>query len=167
MWNLCLGRTKDESRLLVACLTVLILSGQVLTGQENQHSAVAPEHRHSWWTLRNDAVNERVKQGNVDLLLIGDSITHSWENAGRKYWDQYYAPRNAVNMGRGRRTQSGGTHGRETQGIIPSESCPHTRSVLAEFQREQPCCWWELMFLLEQVGFSVSDIRDFSYLFFA
>lgn len=90
-----------KSKLLIAYLAITILLGQILIAEEKQHSAISPEHRHSWWTLRNDAVNERVKQGNVDLLLIGDSITHGWENDGKKYWYQYYAPRNAVNMGFG------------------------------------------------------------------
>jgi beta-glucosidase len=30
------------------------------------------------WMKRHEAVVDRVKQGNVDLLLIGDSITHGW-----------------------------------------------------------------------------------------
>jgi len=90
-----------RSKLLIVCLTVLILSGQVLIAGEKQNSAVEPANRHSWWTLRNDAVNERVKQGNVDLLMIGDSITHGWEGGGKKIWDKYYEPRNAVNMGFG------------------------------------------------------------------
>lgn len=95
-----------KSKLLITCLIISILSGQALIAEEKQHSAVSAAHRHSWWTLRNDAVNERVKQGSVDLLLIGDSITHSWESGGKKYWDKYYAPRNAVNMGfSGDRTQ--------------------------------------------------------------
>ena len=95
-----------KSKLLIACLVISILSGQILIAGEKQHSAVTPEHRHIWWTLRNDAVNERVKQGNVDLLMIGDSITHGWESGGKKYWDKYYEPRNAVNMGfSGDRTQ--------------------------------------------------------------
>ncbi|UCC98227.1 MAG: hypothetical protein JSW66_20570, partial [Phycisphaerales bacterium] len=95
-----------RSRFLIKCVVVSMLLGQVLLAGDKQHSAVSPGHRHSWWTLRNDAVNERVKQGNVDLLMIGDSITHSWENAGKKYWDKYYEPRNAVNMGfSGDRTQ--------------------------------------------------------------
>jgi beta-glucosidase len=95
-----------KSRLTILSLAVLILSGQVLTAGQKQHSALEPAHRHSWWTLRNDAVNERVKQGDVDLLMIGDSITHGWEGGGKKYWDKYYGPRNAVNMGfSGDRTQ--------------------------------------------------------------
>ncbi|UCG57559.1 MAG: DUF1080 domain-containing protein [Phycisphaerales bacterium] len=90
-----------KGRFVTVCLIVWILFGQGLIAEAKQHSAVSPAHRHSWWTLRNDAVNERVKHGNVDLLFIGDSITHGWEGGGKKYWDQYYAPRNAVNMGFG------------------------------------------------------------------
>jgi len=90
-----------KHKLLIASLAVLILSGQVLIAGQKQNSTVEPAHRHSWWTLRNDAVNERVKQGNVDLLMIGDSITHGWEGGGKKLWDKYYEPRNAVNMGFG------------------------------------------------------------------
>ena len=52
-----------------------------------------------WWQQRNAAVNERVKQGNVDMLFIGDSITHGWDGAGLPVWEKYYAKRNAVNMG--------------------------------------------------------------------
>jgi beta-glucosidase len=35
----------------------------------------------------------------VDLLFIGDSITHGWEGEGKAVWDQYYGSRNAVNLG--------------------------------------------------------------------
>lgn len=64
------------------------------------HSAVTPVDRTvKWWHPRHEQVLERVAQGNVDLILVGDSITHSFENAGKEMWDTYYAPRNAVNMG--------------------------------------------------------------------
>ncbi len=59
-----------------------------------------------WWQERNTEVNERVAQGNVDMILIGDSITHGWDWGAFPVWEQYYAPRNAVNMGfSGDRTQ--------------------------------------------------------------
>lgn len=93
-------------KLVVTSLAIMVLSGQILQAGQKKHTAVEPAHRHSWWTLRNDAVNERVAQGNVDLLMIGDSITHGWEGGGKKFWEKYYAPRNAVNMGfSGDRTQ--------------------------------------------------------------
>ena len=40
----------------------------------------------------------RMEQGNVDLLFVGDSITHFWENAGKEVWDEYYGSRNAMNF---------------------------------------------------------------------
>jgi beta-glucosidase len=67
----------------------------------NSHSAVTPVPRldKGWWTTRHNAILERNKQGNVDLIMVGDSITHYWEKGGKQIWDQYYAKRNAVNMG--------------------------------------------------------------------
>lgn len=41
----------------------------------------------------------RVRQGQVDLLMIGDSITQGWGDEGRQVWDRYYAHRRAVNLG--------------------------------------------------------------------
>ncbi len=54
-----------------------------------------------WWMKRHESMNARVKQGNVDLVLIGDSITHGWEGSGKQVWAKYYGPRNAVNLGIG------------------------------------------------------------------
>ena len=70
-----------------------------LTGKG--HSAVTAGHRFKdeWWGVRHQGVLDRVKQGNVDLILVGDSITHGWESGGAQLWEKYYAPRNAVNMG--------------------------------------------------------------------
>ncbi len=55
----------------------------------------------SWWEQRHQQKLERIKQGNVELLFIGDSITQGWENEGKKVWDKYYAARNAVSLGFG------------------------------------------------------------------
>lgn len=95
-----------KRRLLTIALTLLTVSTSLLSAADKNHSALNPAHRHSWWTVRHNAVNERVKKGNVDLIFIGDSITHSWESGGKDLWAKYYAPRNAVNMGfSGDRTQ--------------------------------------------------------------
>lgn len=52
-----------------------------------------------WWEARHQEKLQRVKEGNVDLLMIGDSITQDWEAEGKAVWEEYYAPRNAVNLG--------------------------------------------------------------------
>jgi lysophospholipase L1-like esterase len=53
------------------------------------------------WQKRHKSMNERVKKGNVDLLMIGDSITNGWEGKGKEVWKKYYDQRNAVNLGIG------------------------------------------------------------------
>jgi beta-glucosidase len=50
---------------------------------------------------RHQSFNQRVARGNVDLLLIGDSITHGWEGRGKNVWAKFYGKRNAVNLGIG------------------------------------------------------------------
>ena len=50
-----------------------------------------------------------MNEGNVDLLMIGDSITHLWENTegtrfhryahGANVWKKYYGSRRAMNLG--------------------------------------------------------------------
>ncbi len=67
-----------------------------------QSDAVVPAPRdNNWWMSRYAGMNERVKQGNVNLLMIGDSITHGWEGRGKQVWAKYYEKRNAVNLGIG------------------------------------------------------------------
>jgi lysophospholipase L1-like esterase len=68
----------------------------------------APMKAHSYdWMARHNAVVERVQKGNVDLILVGDSITMMWggvpEGGGPGYylWDKYFGSRNAVNLGFG------------------------------------------------------------------
>jgi len=53
-----------------------------------------------WWMPRHEQkLAELEKQGEVDLLMVGDSITHGWERGGRATWDRYYAKRKAFNLG--------------------------------------------------------------------
>ncbi len=50
---------------------------------------------------RQNKINNRVKQGDIDLLFIGDSITQGWEGAGKDVWAKYYGNRKAANLGIG------------------------------------------------------------------
>jgi len=90
----------------VPVLLLLILQGAfalpVVRGDDSaKNTAVVPVPRDGKWMDRHESMNARVKQGNVDLLLIGDSITQGWEGAGKEMWQLFYAPRNAVNLGIG------------------------------------------------------------------
>ncbi len=71
------------------------------------HSAIIPLPRdNDWWTLRHQAAVDRAKQGDVDMIFVGDSIFHRWESIGKSVWNEYYADRNVLNLGfSGDRTQ--------------------------------------------------------------
>lgn len=86
-------------------VAVLALSAAMLTAiaaakdaQPNLATTPAPRPD-AWWQQRHDAMNARVKQGNVDLVFIGDSITQAWEDSGKDVWQKFYGKRNAVNLG--------------------------------------------------------------------
>ena len=62
---------------------------------------MAPAHwtATEWWGDRHRQIVDRIGQGNVDLIFVGDSITQGWERTGASLWETYYVPRRAVNMG--------------------------------------------------------------------
>lgn len=87
--------------LLLTCSTVLALLPVGAIAEDKAPSTVVPVPRDGGWMNRHQSFNERVKKGNVDLLLIGDSITQGWEGAGKEAWAKHYDKRNAVNLGIG------------------------------------------------------------------
>ncbi|MBN2476485.1 MAG: acetylglucosamine-6-sulfatase [Pirellulales bacterium] len=96
-------RTKCVAR----CLAVLlwITPAVAWAAAVQDVAALKPEVQtadwaQTWWMPRHEQKLAALKsQETVDLLMIGDSITHGWENGGKKVWDQYYAKRHALNLG--------------------------------------------------------------------
>ncbi|MBI1348751.1 GDSL family lipase [bacterium] len=88
-------------RFALTAWTFLCLTTAGTAQQAAMHDAVTPVPRDGGWMKRHESFNERVKQGNVDLIFIGDSITQGWEGAGKEVWAKYCTPRNAVNLGIG------------------------------------------------------------------
>lgn len=93
----------------LAALTLVTISAGFLVGEDaaskRQAKAVTPEVQTAkwavkWWQPRHDQkLADLKKLDKVDLLMIGDSITHGWENSGKKVWAEYYGKRNAFNIG--------------------------------------------------------------------
>lgn len=54
------------------------------------------------WQRRQQKINDRANQGDVELIFIGDSITQGWEgDAGKAAWEKFYGSRKAMNAGIG------------------------------------------------------------------
>ncbi len=90
--------------LLVLCVHML-----ALTTVWAQNPAVAPTprtqmvfgNRGETWMGRFYSNVRQIQGDEVDLLLIGDSITHGWERGGSATFEKYYGHRSAVNLGFG------------------------------------------------------------------
>ena len=92
--------------LYLRCLAILLALGIPLTlptfvqAFDRIPTAVAPVPRsESWWIAQHEHTLARIRQGGVDLLMIGDSITQGWSAEGRHVWSTYYGHRRAVNLG--------------------------------------------------------------------
>ena len=81
--------------------TPLALSSPVSTGSPGRtNTAIIPVPGGGvTWRTRHEAINARAKQGNVDLIYIGDSIVRSWMWDGTPVWEHYYAKRNGMIAG--------------------------------------------------------------------
>ncbi|CAN5789715.1 hypothetical protein BH23PLA1_BH23PLA1_22660 [soil metagenome] len=71
-------------------------------------SATDPAPREGNWLKMHESFLDRARQGEIDLLFLGDSITQGWngfdsktEQGPRQVWERHYGPRNAANFGIG------------------------------------------------------------------
>jgi len=86
--------------LLVVTVWITLAQPILTEAQDPQPASVVPvPQTESWWTARHEDTLAHIRQGNIGLLLIGDSITQGWASEGRHIWDAYYGRRRAVNLG--------------------------------------------------------------------
>ncbi len=71
----------------------------VVTNAIIPNSATNPVPRDPKWVARHEGFVQQAKQGGIDVLFMGDSITDNWRNRGSNVWSQYYAPLHAANFG--------------------------------------------------------------------
>lgn len=75
--------------------------------------AAVPSLRHDYspeqaahWMRRHEGYVARARQGDIDVLFVGDSITESWSGRGAAAWERCFARLGAVQFGAsGDRTQ--------------------------------------------------------------
>jgi len=97
---------KPLNMLRSVLLTFLCLSAPTLHAAEPtaeaQHHAVTPAPRiEKWWfTLHGEKIGEMAEK-DIDLLMIGDSITHGFDEPGARLWKEFFVPRKAINLGFG------------------------------------------------------------------
>ena len=89
-------------RLLGAVFPLLVV---VSAGAEEKTAAgpaVTPQPRvEEWWFKRQAEKIGAMKEGEYELLMVGDSITHNFESIGEKVWKKHFEPLKALNLGFG------------------------------------------------------------------
>lgn len=141
----------------------MLISGLLLsTGLTAQNPAVIPVHRlgEQWWSERHERCVAQTKQGNIDVVFLGDSITQGWESEGKAAWDRDFAPLKAANFGfSGDRTEhvlwrldNGEMSGLDAKVVVlmigtnnighgsstPSQTADGVRLVVSELQERLP-----------------------------
>ena len=107
------------------CVPVFVLTVTAFTalGQDTPNPATKAVPRDEKWMARHESFVKRAKQGDVDVLFLGDSITQGWEGGGKAAWKETFEPLKAANFGiGGDRTQHvlwRITEGKELEGINP------------------------------------------------
>ncbi|HVS64226.1 MAG TPA: platelet-activating factor acetylhydrolase IB subunit [Thermoanaerobaculia bacterium] len=119
------------------------------------------EWAQSWWMRRHEQkLADLAARAEVELVMIGDSIVHGWEEAGQDVWEQYYGDRKAFNLGfAGDRTEqvlwrlaNGAVGGIQPKLIVlmigtnntghrqdpPAQTAAGIRSILDDLQRRLP-----------------------------
>ncbi len=110
---------KNVFRVVVLCLfgAGLVVAG--VEAGEKKNPATTPLNRDN---DRHKKFLAIAKKGGVEVLFLGDSITHGWEGQ-KKIWKKYFEPLKAANFGIGG-DQTGHvlwriTEGGELEGITP------------------------------------------------
>ena len=77
-----------------------IIFGSLLAlSAQAQNKALDPvDRKDDWWVKRHAANVEKMNQGDIDLLLVGDSITHGWDNR-KELNEQFFGSYKAINLG--------------------------------------------------------------------
>jgi lysophospholipase L1-like esterase len=82
-------------------LLIALVLGSLLVPASGvaQNTATNSVPRDAKWIERHEGFMHEARQGDIDLLFLGDSITDRWRNHGSNVWNEYYAPLHAANFG--------------------------------------------------------------------
>ncbi|MCL2006415.1 MAG: GDSL-type esterase/lipase family protein [Planctomycetaceae bacterium] len=81
-------------------LSLGIMAGLLLsiTVQAQNRALESIDRKDDWWVKRHAENVEKMNQGDIEFLLIGDSITHAWDNH-RELYDKHFGEFKPINLG--------------------------------------------------------------------
>ena len=83
-------------------LATLILSVRAFAAEAKVPLPATPRKQpDADWEKKHVEFSEVAKKGGIELLFMGDSITHGWESSGKQAWAKNFASSNVANFGIG------------------------------------------------------------------
>ena len=88
--------------IFIALVSFIATIGVMLTKvayaqSETKSKSTTPVPGDENWMKRHESINSRIKQGDIDLIFVGDSIVQGWND--NETWQKYYVHRKAANLG--------------------------------------------------------------------
>ncbi len=95
---------RNSWRILISGLGLWYVLATGPAARAQAPDTVTPAPRDGWWVKMHEqfldqAKKVQAKQGHIDLLFLGDSITQGWGK--NDVWKRFYGPRHAANFGIG------------------------------------------------------------------
>ena len=84
-----------------ATVSVLQVEGAEAQAAKKNHAVIPAPRISEWWFARHAKHIGLMSKGDINLLMVGDSITHNFESLGAKVWKKYFEPLKAINLGFG------------------------------------------------------------------
>ena len=92
--------------LLVLALLLIVTTSGVHRPAKGNPAVIPVPQAVAWWTARHEDRVRRAKEGDVDLLFVGDSITQNYEKTGPApdqvflpIWEEFFSPHRPLNLG--------------------------------------------------------------------
>ncbi len=130
--------TNSRRRSVRLALAAVVLVAAGASARAQGEATTTPAPREGGAMKLHESFLKRAKEGKIDLLFLGDSITQGWgEN---EVWKRFYAPRNAANFGIGgdrtehvlRRLEHGEVEGIRPEVVVLMIGTNNSRSNTAE-----------------------------------
>ena len=88
---------------VTATVTLLHAGPAEAPSTPTHHAVTAAPRIDGWWFALQAKNIDLMKKGDIDLLMVGDSITHNFANekVGLKVWEKHFVPLKAINLGAG------------------------------------------------------------------
>ena len=85
-----------------AAMATVLQVERVEAQSAEKNPALTPQPRIvEWWFARHAQKIAEMSKGDIDLLMVGDSITNNFDSVGAAVWKKSFEPRKAINLGFG------------------------------------------------------------------